>query len=82
MVVHAVDGNTPEAEVGGSLSLSRACCLHSEFQASQGYIDRPCLKKPGGKGPGKLAQQVRTLVALPEDSGSIHSLRTMAHNHL
>jgi hypothetical protein len=38
-VAHAFDPSTWEAEAGGFLSLK------SEFQESQGYTEKPCLKK-------------------------------------
>jgi hypothetical protein len=43
-VVHAFNSSTWEAEVGGFLSL-RPAWLQSEFQDSQGYTEKPCLKK-------------------------------------
>jgi hypothetical protein len=44
MVVHAFNPSTQEAEAGGFLS-SRPAGLQSEFQDSQGYTEKPCLKK-------------------------------------
>jgi hypothetical protein len=44
VVVHAFNPSTWEAEAGGSLS-SRQPGLQSEFQDSQGYTEKPCLKK-------------------------------------
>jgi hypothetical protein len=36
VVVHAFNPSTPEEEAGGFLS---------EFQDSQGYLEKPCLEK-------------------------------------
>ena len=44
VVVHTFNPSTREAEVGGFLS-SRPACIQSEFQDSQGYTEKPCLKK-------------------------------------
>jgi hypothetical protein len=44
VVVHAFNPSTREAEAGGFLS-SRPAGLQSEFQDSQGYTEKPCLKK-------------------------------------
>jgi hypothetical protein len=43
VVVHVFNPNIWEAEAGGFLS-SRPS-LQSEFQDSQGYTEKPCLKK-------------------------------------
>jgi hypothetical protein len=45
MVVHAFNPSTREAEAGGFLSRGQSG-LQSEFQDSQGYTEKPCLKKP------------------------------------
>jgi hypothetical protein len=39
VVTHAFNPSTREAEAGGQP------CLQSEFQDSQGYTEKPCLKK-------------------------------------
>ena len=45
MMAHALsDPNTQETEAGGSVSLG-LLGLHSIFQDSQDYIERPCLKQ-------------------------------------
>jgi hypothetical protein len=44
MVVRAFNPSTQEAEAGRSLSLRPAWCI-SEFQDSQGYTEKLCLKK-------------------------------------
>ena len=44
VVVHTFNPSTREAEVGGFLS-SRPACIQSEFQDSQCYTEKPCLKK-------------------------------------
>jgi hypothetical protein len=41
VVAHAFNPSTQEAEAGGFLSSG----LQSEFQDSQGYTEKPCLKK-------------------------------------
>ena len=46
MVAHTFDPNTPEAEAGGSLWILGQPGLQSEFQGSQSYTEKPCLKKP------------------------------------
>jgi hypothetical protein len=43
VVAHALNPNTWEAEAGGFLSL-RQPGLHSEFQDSQGYTEKPYLE--------------------------------------
>jgi hypothetical protein len=45
MVTHAFNPSTWEAEAGRFLSSSQPG-LQSEFQDSQGYTEKPCLKKP------------------------------------
>jgi hypothetical protein len=45
VVVHTFNPSTQEAEAGRFLS-SRPAGLQSEFQDSQGYTEKPCLKKP------------------------------------
>jgi hypothetical protein len=42
VVAHAFDPSTREAEAGGFLSQPG---LQSDFQDSQGYTEKPCLKK-------------------------------------
>jgi hypothetical protein len=44
VVTHAFNPNTWEAEAGGFLS-SRPPGLQSEFQDSQGYTEKRCLKQ-------------------------------------
>jgi hypothetical protein len=48
VVAHTFNPSTQEAEAGGFLS-SRQPGLQSEFQDSQGYTEKPCLKKPKKK---------------------------------
>jgi hypothetical protein len=46
VVAHAFDPSTWEAEAGGFLSLRPAwSTIQSEFQDSQGYTEKPCLKQ-------------------------------------
>jgi hypothetical protein len=47
-VVHTFNPSTWEAEAGGFLSSGQPG-LQSEFQYSQGYTEKPCLKKLKGK---------------------------------
>jgi hypothetical protein len=58
--------------------------LHTEFQDSQGYTEKPCLKKlkKKKKWTGKMAHWLGTLTALPEVLSSIPSNHMVAHNHL
>jgi hypothetical protein len=48
VVAHAFNPGTQEAEASGSLSSSQPG-LQSESQNSQGYTEKPCLKKKGRK---------------------------------
>ena len=48
VVAHAFNPSTWQAEAGGFLSSSQPG-LQSEFQDSQGYTEKPCLKKPKEK---------------------------------
>jgi hypothetical protein len=48
VVVHIFNPSTWEAEAGRFLS-SRPPGLQSEFQDSQGYMEKPCLEKPKKK---------------------------------
>ena len=45
VVTHAFNPSTWEAKAGRFLSLGKPG-LQSEFQDSQGYTEKPCLKKP------------------------------------
>jgi hypothetical protein len=40
------NSRTQEAEAGGSLRVQGQPGVHSEFQDSQGYLERTCLKQP------------------------------------
>ena len=44
-LVHAFNTNTWEVETGRSLWIWGQCGLQSEFQDSQSYMIRPCLKR-------------------------------------
>jgi hypothetical protein len=55
-VAHAFNPNTWEAEVGRFLS-SRPSCLQSEFQDSQGYTEKPCLKKQNKQTNKQILQE-------------------------
>jgi hypothetical protein len=45
MVVYTLNPSTKEARASGSLWIWGQPGLHTEFQASQVYLVRPCLKK-------------------------------------
>jgi hypothetical protein len=45
MVAHAFNPSTWEAEAGGFLSSRPAWSTEFEFQDSQGYTEKPCLRK-------------------------------------
>ena len=45
MVAHTFDSSAWEAETSRSPRVQSQPGLHREFQASQGYIVRPCVKK-------------------------------------
>jgi hypothetical protein len=88
MVAHAFNPRTREAEAGGFLS-SRPVWSQSEFQDSQGYTEKPCLKtktktnkQKFKKRFGEMAQHLRALTALPEVLTSILRNHMVAHNHL
>jgi hypothetical protein len=53
VVAHVFNPSTWEAESGGFLS-SRPPGLQSEFQDSQGYTDKPCLKKTKKKKKSRI----------------------------
>jgi hypothetical protein len=53
VVAHAFNLSTWEAEAGGFLSLRPGPGLQSEFQDSQGYTEKPCLKKQKQKQTNK-----------------------------
>jgi hypothetical protein len=45
VVGHAFNPSTREAEAGGSLWVKTQSGLQSEFQDSQGYTEKPCLRR-------------------------------------
>lgn len=47
--VHAFNARTREAETHGSLWVWGHPSLHSKFQDSQGYVEKPYLKKKMGR---------------------------------
>jgi hypothetical protein len=53
MAAHAFNPSTWEAEAGGFLSWSQPG-LQSEFQDSQDYTEKPCLKKPTDPQLGRI----------------------------
>jgi hypothetical protein len=67
--------------------------LQSEFQDSQGYTEKPCLKtnkqtnkqkrvnKSETLGAGEMAQRLRALTDFPKVLSSIPSNHMVAHNH-
>jgi hypothetical protein len=66
VVVHAFNPSTWEAEAGGFLS-SRLSGLQSEFQDTQGYTEKPCLKKTNKQTNNKT----HTQIGLPTSNGFI-----------
>jgi hypothetical protein len=66
VVAHAFNSSTWEAEAGGFRGQPG---LQSEFQDSQGYIEKPCLKKKKKKkkkrkGKGKRKRERKKLSIL------------------
>ena len=53
----------------------------SKNEAHGGYLVGACsrMSEPGA---GDMAQQIREVVALPEDQGSIPSIHTVVHKYL
>jgi hypothetical protein len=49
MVAHTFNPSTPEAEAGGSLRMWGQPGLQNEFQDSQGWAEKPHLKKQNTK---------------------------------
>jgi len=49
VVAHTFDPNTGEAVTGGSLGVVGHPGLQSEFQDSQGYTEKPSLRKQANK---------------------------------
>jgi hypothetical protein len=45
MVTHAFNPGTWEAEAGGSLQIRGQPGLQSDFQDSQGYTEKTCVRK-------------------------------------
>jgi hypothetical protein len=58
MVAHAFNPSTWEAEAGGFLSSKPA--WSTEFQNSQGYTEKPGLKKPKNKKQKKNKTKTKT----------------------
>jgi hypothetical protein len=52
MVAHAFNPSTWEAEAGGPLSSRPA--WSAEFQDSQGYTEKPCLRKKQKQNPRRM----------------------------
>ena len=48
-MANVFDPSIQEAEAGGSLCVGGQPNLHREFQDTQGYMEKPCLKKPKKK---------------------------------
>jgi hypothetical protein len=49
VVAHAFNPSTQEAEAGVISEFKPSLIYKSEFQDSQGYTEKPCLKKPKKK---------------------------------
>ena len=89
MVALAFNPSTREAEAGDFWVRGQPG-LQSEFQDSQDYTEKPCLKKTKNKKQKNKKQKTnkktnktkqRTLTALPEVLSSIPSNHMVAHNH-
>ena len=67
VVAQAFNPSTWKVEAGGFLS-SRPACLQSEFQDSQGYTEKPCLKTNEQMNEGgnerKENRKIQPLVAM------------------
>jgi hypothetical protein len=58
VVAHTFNPSTREAEAGGFLSSRPACS--TEFQDSQGYTEKPFLKKNKNKNPNQTITTTTT----------------------
>jgi hypothetical protein len=67
VVADAFNPSTWEAEAGGFLS-SRPACLQSEFQDSQDYTEKPCLKRTKTKQTKPKQTKTKNGVLSPEVS--------------
>ena len=65
VVAHIFNSSTREAEAGRSLSVQGQPGLQREFQDSQGYKVKPCLKKQTGKGSLLSLAQPKRLRSWP-----------------
>ena len=65
--MHACSPSTWEAGAGRSLCIWGQPDLLREFQASEDYTLRPCLKNKTRTGVGEMAWWLRALAALSED---------------
>ena len=65
MVAHAFNPSTREAEAGRSLCIWGLPGLQSEFQDSQGYTEKPCLKKTNNQNKTNKTQKLYYRLAIP-----------------
>ena len=65
--VHVFDSSTQEAEVGVQDQIR----LQNQFQASKGYIVRPCLRKQTNKQTNKNQKQVYFVILESKLQGTI-----------
>jgi hypothetical protein len=72
--------STEDAEVGGTLS-SEASQINRVSSRTASATQKTHLKKQKHQA-GEVAQQLRALIALPEDLSSIPSNHMVVHNHL
>ena len=80
MVAHPFDPSTREAETGRFMSQGQPD-LQSRFQNSQGYTEKPCLKKRSKRERerGDLAQLVEHLTTINKAPNSIPSSIKIRH---
>ena len=81
MVTHAFNPSTWEAEASGSLWDQGQPGLQSEFQDSQGYTEKLCLRKKKKQTEGTF-QWLRAFAVFAEDLGLILNIHLEAHNRL
>jgi hypothetical protein len=63
-VAHAIYLSSQEAEAGSSLWVQGQPALHSEFQDSHNYTEKPCLEKKTKPKPTSKRNITKTKVAV------------------